>query len=113
MPYLAYDESLPVISTGAVKAALERMVFAYRPHRPSPLCELYLVDQVMKAPTFPSALHLRQYALHIVLTDLIRTRFEHMLAVFRLPPPQEHQPYDDALEHLRACSQVRKPELMG
>ncbi len=113
MPYLPLDDSPPVISTGAIKAVLEGMLFAYRRPRPSPLSELYVVDQVVKNLAFPPASQARQYALHVVLTDLIRTRFEHLLAIFQLSPLEDHHAYTDAIRHLQRCSQVGKPELLG
>jgi tetratricopeptide (TPR) repeat protein len=103
----------PFISPQSVQTALDTLLYSATPTPGQPLIGLSLVDEQVADPDAPRTSHLRQFALHTVLIDLIRRAYMAQRAVFGLAPVPEMASVSEVRAALGQDAQSASYELLA
>lgn len=103
----------PFISPQSVQAALDALLYSAAPTPGQPLVGLALVDEQVADPDAPRTSHLRQFALHTLLIDIIRRAYTAQRAVFGLAPVPETASVSEVRVALAQDAQSASYELLA
>ncbi|MCU0512656.1 MAG: hypothetical protein MUE40_08795 [Anaerolineae bacterium] len=104
----------PLISTVSVAAALETLLYSTTATPDAkPLYALTVVDEFLDDPALPAAVTAREFALSIILTELITNELTAQRAVAGLPPPAAGCSRAAASVDITRDARQKAPELLA
>ncbi|MCB9451794.1 MAG: tetratricopeptide repeat protein [Anaerolineaceae bacterium] len=96
----------PFISEASVRDVLDALVRPGKKHQQNSLYYLALVDRLVNAPEFPNIEHQREYALEVLLVEIISAIHSHCRRVHGMPMVDAQQSKTEALEEIAQCAAI-------